>query len=199
MKIIFQIAYAELRMLFYSPIAWLLLCLFTFQSGMAFCDAMDRLLQIREMGVEHQQFQTYYLMITGVFSAVMGNLLWYIPLLTMGLMSREYNLGSVKLLYSSPIASQKIVLGKYLAMAVFGVLLLSVLVLLSLCGICWVKDFDIPWVISGIAGIYLLYCTYAAIGLFMSSLTPHQIVAAIGTLLVLSVLNYLQEVGQDID
>ncbi len=36
MKTVFHIAYAELRMLFYSPIAWLLLCLFTFQSGMAF-------------------------------------------------------------------------------------------------------------------------------------------------------------------
>ena len=29
MKTVFHIAYAELRMLFYSPIAWLLLCLFT--------------------------------------------------------------------------------------------------------------------------------------------------------------------------
>ncbi len=96
MKTVFHIAYAELRMLFYSPIAWLLLCLFTFQSGMAFCDALGRLLETREMGVEHQQFQTYILMIDGVFSAIMGNLLWYIPLLTMGLMSREYNLGSVK-------------------------------------------------------------------------------------------------------
>lgn len=199
MKTVFHIAYAELRMLFYSPIAWLLLCLFTFQSGMAFCDALGRLLETREMGVEHQQFQTYILMIDGVFSAIMGNLLWYIPLLTMGLMSREYNLGSVKLLYSSPIGCEKIIWGKYLAMMVFGVVLLAVLVLLGVCGACWVKDFDIPWVISGIAGIYLLYCTYAAIGLFMSSLTPYQIVAAIGTLLVLTVLNYLQGVGQDID
>lgn len=199
MKTIFQIAYAELRMLFYSPIAWLLLCLFAFQSGLAFFDALGRLVENREMGVEHQQFQTYILMIDGVFSAIMGNLLWYIPLLTMGLMSREYNLGSVKLLYSSPIGCHKIVLGKYFAMMVFGVVLLAVLVLLSVCGACWVKDFDIPWVLSGIAGIYLLYCTYAAIGLFMSSLTPYQIVAAIGTLLVLTVLNYLQGVGQEID
>lgn len=199
MKTIFQIAYAELRMLFYSPVAWLLLCLFAFQAGMTFCDALGRIVEQKEMGVEHQQFQTYTLMINGVFSTIVGNLFWYIPLLTMGLMSREYSSGSIKLLYSSPISCNKIIFGKYIAMLYFGIFLLFILVLQSICANLWIKDFDVLWVISGMVGIYLLYSTYVAIGLFMSSLTSYQIVAAIGTLAILIVLNGLHGVGQDID
>ena len=38
MKTIFRIAQTELRLFFYSPIAWLILIIFAFQAGMAFCD-----------------------------------------------------------------------------------------------------------------------------------------------------------------
>ena len=60
-----------------------------------------------------------------------------------------------------------------------------------------VKDADLPLVFSGILGIYLLICAYGAIGLFMSSITSYQVVAAMGTLAVLAALNYVGEVGQD--
>lgn len=43
-----------------------------------------------------------------------------------------------------------------------------------------------------------MICAYAAIGLFMSTLTSYQVVAAVGTLAVLAVLNYIGNVGQDI-
>ncbi len=199
MKTIFQIAYAEIRMLFYSPVAWLLLCLFAFQASMAFSDALGRIIEIRETEVEYLPFQTYRLMVNGVFSIIVENLFWYIPLLTMGLMSREYSSGSIKLLYSSPLSCNKIIFGKYIAMLLFGIFLLFILILQSVCANLWIKDFDVLWVISGIVGIFLVYSTYVAIGLFMSSLTSYQIVAAIGTLATLIILNGLQGVGQNID
>lgn len=43
-----------------------------------------------------------------------------------------------------------------------------------------------------------MICAYAAIGLFMSTLTSYQVVAAVGTLAVLAALNYIENVGQDI-
>ena len=46
---------------------------------------------------------------------------------------------------------------------------------------------------------YLLILAYSAIGLFMSTLTAYQVVAAIGTLAVLAVLNFIGDVGQGID
>ena len=59
------------------------------------------------------------------------------------------------------------------------------------------KDADLPLVFPGILGIYLRICAYGAIGLFMSSITSYQVVAAMGTLAVLAALNYVGEVGQD--
>ena len=38
MKTIFRIAETELRLFFYSPIAWLILIIFAFQAGIAFCE-----------------------------------------------------------------------------------------------------------------------------------------------------------------
>ena len=40
MKTIYNIARTELQTLFFSPIAWLILIIFTFQSSMAFADVM---------------------------------------------------------------------------------------------------------------------------------------------------------------
>ena len=63
----------------------------------------------------------------GLFVAVLSYLYLYIPLLTMGLMSRELGSGSIKLLYSSPITNAQIILGKYCAMLVYGLILVGVL------------------------------------------------------------------------
>ncbi|MEG0500227.1 MAG: GldG family protein, partial [Rikenellaceae bacterium] len=40
-------------------------------------------------------------------------------------------------------------------------------------------------------------CAYGAIGLFMSTITHYQVVAVIGTLVVLATLNYIGKIGQD--
>ena len=45
-----------------------------------------------------------------------------------------------------------------------------------------IKSADVPLILSGMLGLYLLVCAYAAIGLFMSSITSYQVVAAMGTL-----------------
>jgi ABC-2 type transport system permease protein len=47
MKTIFRIAQTELRLFFYSPIAWLILIIFAFQAGMAFCDTFSYQFQNR--------------------------------------------------------------------------------------------------------------------------------------------------------
>jgi hypothetical protein len=116
----------------------------------------------------------------------------------MGLMSRELGSGSIKLLYSSPITNTQIILGKYLSMMIYGLILIGILMIFALFASFTVKEFDFPAVLSGMLGIYLLLCAYAAIGLFMSSLTSYQVVAAICTLIMLAVLNYVRGMWQDI-
>ena len=113
-------------------------------------------------------------------------------------MSRELGSGSIKLLYSSPITNTQIILGKYCAMLAYGLVLIGVLLVYAIYGMCTIENVDIPVILTGRLGVYLLLCAYVAIGLFMSSLTSYQIVAAVGTLAVLAVLTYVKGMWQSV-
>ena len=136
--------------------------------------------------------------IDGLFTVMQKYLYLYMPLLTMGLMSREYSSGTIKLLYSSPITAKDIILGKFLGMLYYGAILLGILLVLVLGFAVTVDNFNYAELFSGILGIFLLLGAYSAIGLFVSSLTSYQVVAAIGTLVLLAVLNYANQLWQDI-
>ena len=199
MRIILKIAKTELRDLFYSPIAWLILIIFTFQTGMVFSGLIRSVADGQAMGYAHANLTFgFFASWTGLYSNVQSYLYLYIPLLTMGLMSREYSSGSIKLLYSSPVKNSQIVLGKYLAMLIYGLVLVGVLLVYVIYAICVIENVDVAWIFTGLLGVYLLLCIYVSIGLFMSSLTSYQIVAAVGTLAVLAVLTYLQGMWQDV-
>ena len=121
MKTIVKIAKTELALLFYSPIAWFLLVAFLFQAGLAYTGAIENVVISQEMGGRRLQFLTFltgriFAPPYGIWPSLVQNLYLYLPLLTMGLMSREISSGSIKLLLSSPIKVRDIVLGKYAAM-----------------------------------------------------------------------------------
>lgn len=198
MKTTYRIAIAELRSLFCSPVAWLILVIFAVQVGVAFGNAFDR--QVLSQALGYTLWDVTASIFTGwlgIFPSFLRNLYLYIPLLTMGLMSREYSSGSIKLLFSSPVTDSQIIFGKYLSVLIYNlVLILPLLIIGVFCGIT-IKDADLGLLFTGILGIYLLICAYGAIGLFMSSITSYQVVAAMGTLAVLAALNYVGEVGQD--
>ena len=117
MKLILNIAKNELKMLFCSPIAWFILIIFAFQSGFTFSTLFNEQVQAMDAGdslfaLSSKIYTSGY---QGFLSKVLGYLYLYFPILTMGIMSREFANGSVKLLYASPIKNIHIVLGKYLA------------------------------------------------------------------------------------
>lgn len=200
MRTIIRITKSELRVLFFSPIAWLILIVFSFQVGMAYCDVLAQQLQSMELGyrtpaVTSSLFAGY----TGIFSGLLDNLYLYIPLFTMGLMSRELSSGSIKLLYSSPVSNLQIILGKYLAVVVYALLLCAILLgpVISTC--FSIKAPDVPMMFTGILGVFLTILAYGSIGLFMSTITKYQVVAVVGTLAILAVLNFIGGVGQEYD
>lgn len=102
-------------------------------------------------------------------------------------------------MYSSPVQNTSIIMGKFLSMMVYGGVLMAVLGVFVVFSAITIVNFDYPLVLSGMLGLYLLILAYSAIGLFMSSITKYQVVAAIGTLAVLAVLNFIGDVGQDYD
>ena len=204
MKTIFKIAKTELAQLFYSPIAWFLLVAFLFQCGLAYTGAMESFLTRQEMGgrgLKYLVFLTSKVFAPpyGILPNLVNTLYLYLPLLTMGLMSREINSGTIKLLSSSPIKVKEIIFGKFLAMMLYNGVLVIVLSLIVVLGLINIHAADAGLLFSGLFGIYLLLCTYAAVGLFMSCLTSYQVVAALSTLVLLAILNYIGILWQGID
>ncbi|WP_289024116.1 Gldg family protein [uncultured Salegentibacter sp.] len=200
MKKIFNIARLELSILFYSPIAWIILIIFTIQSGITFVDLLEAREASQQLGSELKGLtMDIFGGGKGFFAAVQNKLYLYIPLLTMGLMSREISSGSIKLLLSSPVTNRQIILGKFLSMLLYGLLLIAVLLIIIIIAGFSIEALDIKFLFGGLLGLYFLICAYAAIGLFMSSLTSYQVVAAVSTLAVLAALNFIGTIGQSID
>ncbi|NIG55428.1 Gldg family protein [Chitinophaga sp. Cy-1792] len=208
MKMIFKIAGTELRNLFYSPVAWFLTIAFMIQCGVYYTGALYPMAKWQEVLVQNTpkfkdfgiaMTSTIFLAQDGIFMNVLQNLYLFVPLLTMGLISREINTGSIKLLYSSPVKIREIVLGKYLAVMLYNLLLVGIVGVFMITGMINIQHADYGVLLSATLGFYLLVCAYTAIGLFMSSLTNYQIVSAIGSFIIIFVLSRIGGLWQKYD
>jgi ABC-2 type transport system permease protein len=110
-----------------------------------------------------------------------------VPLITMSLLSEEYSSGRIEMLRTSPITELDIVLGKFLgAMGFFVALVASTLLFLFMLMIFGHPNYGA--VEAGYLGLLLLGSLFVSIGLFFSSLTRHQVVAAMAAFMLLLVL-----------
>lgn len=151
-------------------------------------------------------FMAAFLGISGVFVALfnifgqspdfkmtLGNItfvfLLTVPILTMRLMSEERNKKTDQLLLTSPLSLSGIVLGKYFAaVTVFLIsLLVTALYPLALSMYGSLAGWEI---LGSYLGFFLMGAAFIAVGLFISSLTENQLIAAIITFVAL-LLNYL--------
>lgn len=204
MKIVFKIARNELRYLFYSPIAWFLLIVFLVQCSMLYSGYMYNIANYQTTMRENSPGFKDAMSLTKttfgtMFIGVMSNLYIFIPLLTMGLMGREFDSGSAKLLFSSPIKLRHIVLGKYLGIATYSLLLVFIVAVFAIVGVFNIRNADYGLLLSALLGFYLLVCTLCAIGLFMSTFSNNQIVAAFSTFVVIFVLGRIDSLWQRYD
>ena len=169
MRRIYKIAKAELATLFYSPVAWFILVVFSFQVGMQFIDLIGEQAQANTLGYSWG-FLTANLLggMRGLFTVVQQYLYLYMPLLTMSLMSREYSSGSIKLLYASPVTSTHIILGKFLSMMLYGLVLMGVLFVMVLFGGCVIDNF--VWFV-GIVSFVVCLCGNRFVRVFINILS----------------------------
>jgi ABC-2 type transport system permease protein len=201
MKTILRVAKTELRTLFYSPIAWFLLIVFLIQCGIVYLGPLGNYARSQELGGRNVQFMEdlttrIFFDRSGLFGSVMQNLYLYIPLLTMSLISRETGSGTIKLLYSSPIKIREIILGKYLAMVMYSLLLVAIVAIFVVSGMMQIQNPETGMLLTSLLGFFLLLCAYSAIGLFMSTLTTYQIVAAVCTFVMIGALSYIGTLWQ---
>lgn len=135
----------------------------------------------------------------GNFEATLGNLTFIyvilIPILTMRIVAEENKQKTDQLLYTAPISLTRVIIGKYLAvMALFsiGVLVISLYPLLIRS---YGDGVRLSLAYSSIIGFYLLGAANIAIGLFISSLTESQVIAAVVSFIVLLLSNMLSSIA----
>jgi len=200
MRNIWTICRRELYSYFVSPIAWVLLAIFAFLSGVftyIISASFARASLESQMSGQSMPMNLNEQVIAPLFSniAVIG--LFLIPLISMRLFAEEKRQGTIELLITSPLHDLEIVLGKWLsAVLMYGALLVILLVDFSFLFIYGNPDWK-P-VVSGFIGVLLQGACLLAFGTFISTLTRNQIVAAaigFGLALVLWILNWTTSFG----
>lgn len=113
------------------------------------------------------------------FSSLFVILTFIIPILTMRLFSEEKKQKTDQALLTAPISLTAITLGKYFA----ALIMYLFCILITLVYAVIISFFNAPsWetVLGNFAGIFLLGAALIAVGMFLSSITENQIVAAVG-------------------
>ena len=136
--------------------------------------------------------------ITILFQSVYSTLLMFIPVITMRLFAEEKKQRTDQILFTAPVALEKIILGKFLA--ALGMFCLGSLPLLFDAAVLAYYDcFRLLETVGCMAGLLLAGSGLLAIGLFASSLTESQVVAAIVSyiiMILLWLLDYLKYYAQ---
>ncbi|MDH5480426.1 MAG: ABC transporter permease [Nitrosomonas sp.] len=182
---ILTIAYKELRMLFCSPLAWILLALIHMVLTWVFLGRLDAFLELQPqlMQIANPPGITE-IIIAPVFAMAAIVLLMVTPILTMRLVAEERRNNTLTLLISAPIAISDIILGKFLGLMVFFFIVISLIMALCLSLLVGgVLDYGLLF--SSAVGLFLVASCFSAIGLYISSLTAQPGIAAIGALGVL--------------
>ncbi len=112
-----------------------------------------------------------------------------LPLITMRMISDEYASGTVETLMTAPVSDAEVVLGKFFGTFLFYVaLILSTLV--YVVALAMFSKPDLLATAYGYLGLLLLGALYASVGLFASSLTRHQLIAAVLAIAILALFSY---------
>ena len=176
------IAANELRRLFKSSLAWIILAVVQFLLAIFFYLLLSQYMQPASGGQGLTQ-----VVVSGMYQIAGVVMLLVSPLLTMRLITEERRLGTIKLLYSSPLSITELVLGKYIGITAFYCLMLVMITLMP-ASLLLGTQLDLGQIASGLIGLFLLMSSFASIGLFISSLTNQPAIAAISTFGVLFLL-----------
>ena len=177
MKTTTAIAVNELRRLFLSPFAWIILATVQFLLAIFFYLLLSKYMEPVSWHVGRGMTE---IVVVGLLQIAGIVLLLIAPFITMRLFSDELRSGSIKLLMSSPLSITELVLGKYLGIMMFFLCLVTLIVLMPLSLRLGTK-LDLGLLISGLTGLCLLTSAFAAIGLFISSLSRSPAIAAVST------------------
>ncbi|HBH95153.1 MAG TPA: ABC transporter [Ruminococcaceae bacterium] len=162
----FAIMKRELLSYFTSPLGYVFVAVYYLFSGL--------FLFLFTLSYQSANMETVY---TGMFFVMMI----MIPILTMRLMAEENRQKTDQLLLTSPVSLPRLVIGKFLS--AFAILLVCTLIFL-VYGLVLSGFAKVNWaiILGNIFGMLLMGSVFIASGLFISTLTENQMIAAVGSI-----------------
>lgn len=158
----------ELKSYFTSVIACLFIAVTTFIAGIFFI---------------YYNLTYGYTEMYSAYNALMI-LVFTIPILTMKIMADERRLKTDQLILTSPISVGKTVVGKFLALVTIYFIPIIVMGLYPLI-LSRFGEVSFKLAYTNIFGLFLYGCAFIAIGIFISSITESQVIAAILSIVIL--------------
>jgi ABC-2 type transport system permease protein len=170
----------EMRSLWVTPLAWVVLVVFLVLQGMSFFWIVRHLSSSADLSVDSGPLQSYF----GQSSFLLVSLLLLCPALTMRLFAEEKRSGTIEALLTAPVTPTAVVLGKYLAVvttyaAMWAPTLLYAFILRH--------TGQVDWPVVGVSylGVIGIGAGYLSIGTLMSAMTRSQLVAVLLTTVVI--------------
>ena len=194
MRNVLTIAGREFRSIFTSPIAYVVLTGFLLLGGWFFFNLVARfnlLLSLyssfQQMGDAASDMNLNDFVVAPLLQNLAVILVILVPMITMRTFAEEKRTGTYELLLTSPVGTGQIVLGKFLGVAGFITLMVALTGIYAAILVAFGNP-EIGVMLSGYFGLLLLALSFVAVGLFASSLTENQIIAAVTGLVMLLLL-----------
>ena len=181
---ILTIAHKEFRSLFVIPSTWLILGALQFIFAWFFLARLDAFLQVQSQLAQLANAPGATLAVAApLFGTIALILMMLIPIFTMRLIAEERRNQTLTLLMSAPVSDIHIVLGKFVGLMLFLLLVIASCLLMVLT-LAAGTQLDTGLLLTNTLGLILLAASYVALGLYISSLTAQPVVAAIGALAI---------------
>ena len=117
------------------------------------------------------------------------------PILSMRMFAEERKNGTEQLILTAPISITKVVFGKLLA--ALGVIVITLLISFGYYAIvCFFAKTSIISILTSMVGFILISMAAISVGMFASSLTENQVIAAIITIAFLLMSIFLENINE---
>ena len=206
MSNIFAIVQKELKHYFVSPIAYVVMMIYLTLSGYFFYARMIRFSQEYQRAQSMVQFYknpeilSRFNLNEMVIAPALFNMifvfLFILPLIMMRSFAEEKRQKTDELLMTSPITLNQLVMGKFIGSLTFVAVLILPTLAYQVLLFVFAKP-ELGPVLTGYLGIFLFASGGVAIGMFASSLTENQIIAAVVSFVILLFMFIINFIGQN--
>ena len=183
MRSLWAIAAREVRTYFTSPLAYVVIGVFLALSGYIFWVSLvrysDLCLRFGSNPYFLNQLNVNDLVIRPLFGSIGVIFLLMMPAISMRLLSEERKSGTAELLFTCPVTTTQVVVGKFLGAAVLPAAMLAITVTYPLI-ITTKASPDLLPTLAGYFGVLLMGLSILSIGVLISAMTENQIIAAVG-------------------